>query len=1082
MKKNITLIVLFVSIISYKINAQQTLIDSLEGFNTKHAWEHTNNLKTLEEKNTFYEQLKRNWLKRKYNLFPVATPNENNATSNKQIGGPYSTMQGPQPANCTNIDFESGNTTSWVTSGLTQVVSGAGLDPNCGFPMVYPGGNSSLKISGDWTVPGSGACFCTSSTAAGNFCMSQASRVISVAAGNTQLQLHYAFVVYEYPLHSAAESAYIEVSILSAAGVQLACPYFKINYVNGAFNGIPGITAISTTNTINGCTGNYSAVYIPWQTVNADLSPYVGQNVTIVAKVKWCAFDCDWAYAYIDADCLNTTYNLAPVCAGNQACAPAGFATYTWTAPGGVTSNGQCITPQTTGIYTVIAAPTITCSPPQTITLSVVSSFTPSVNSTNVNCNGGANGAATVSCIGTGPFTYTWLPAGTNASTINALVAGNYSVLATDGGCTITKTFTITQPPTLNITAAQTTSVVCLNGNNGVATATATGGTLPYTYTWTPSNNTASVATNLIAGSYSVQVTDANGCINTATALINQPGVAFLTLGNTPVSCHNGSDGTASVTTVPVLNTGPYSYTWSTNPIQNTAIATGLIANTIYTCVLTNTIGCTFTGTTSLFNPTSVSVTISTSTTQACAGLPISFAATGAGGTGAMYSYTWSTGSTLVNPVITETLAGTYSYTVTTGDVNNCTATTIKTVTWIPNPVFSCDNKDICYGKSVNLQINGNASNYVWGPSTALSATTGVVVSASPLATTVYSIVGSNLFCNTVRNVTVGVIQYPDAKITPVSQEICAGNSTTINVSGAMGNNWMPNYAISSLIDSSVVVSPMVSTTYTITSYNFSGTVVCSETKMMPILVIPQVTPSISNNIAVCIGEKVTLRASGGNTFLWKPNSGLNSNNTSAVVANPSVTTVYTVHVSNNGSCGHDATVSVVINLKPTVFAGKDSTFNLDEPMFIRANGTGTLTWISGDGIYCRDCPETKIVATQSGCYVIETVNEFGCKASDEVCIEVTLNSGVYIPNGFTPNDDGLNDVFLVYGYSISDVTMEIFDKWGEKLFSSSDQKLGWNGTYKGTICKNDSYVYKVGYKSLDGKKHFKTGYISINR
>jgi hypothetical protein len=80
-------------------------------------------------------------------------------------------MQGPQPANCTNIDFESGNTTSWVTSGLTQVVSGAGLDPNCGFPMVYPGGNSSLKISGDWTVPGSGACFCTSSTAAGNFCM-----------------------------------------------------------------------------------------------------------------------------------------------------------------------------------------------------------------------------------------------------------------------------------------------------------------------------------------------------------------------------------------------------------------------------------------------------------------------------------------------------------------------------------------------------------------------------------------------------------------------------------------------------------------------------------------------------------------------------------------------------------------------------------------------------------------------------------------------------------------------------------------------------------------------------------------------
>ncbi|MDX2172415.1 MAG: gliding motility-associated C-terminal domain-containing protein [Bacteroidota bacterium] len=1005
MKKITTLLVLFISVLAFKTTAQKTIKDSLEGFNEKHAWGHTDDLKTLEEKNAFYEQLKRNWLKHKYNLFP-ANAIENNANNFKPIGGSNSTMQGPQPANCTNIDFESGNTSSWVTTGLTSVVTGPGNDPHCGFPMVYPGGNSSLKISGDWTVPGSGACFCTSSTSNGNFCTSQASRVITVAPGNTQLQLHYAFVVYKYPSHTNADAAYIEVSILNAAGVQLACPYFKINYTSGVFNGVPGITPQNSPNTISGCTGNYNAVYIPWQTANADLSPYVGQNVTIIVKVKWCQYQCDWAYAYIDADCLNSTYNIAPVCPGVNACAPAGFASYTWTIPGGGTATGQCITPSNNGIYTVTAAPSITCSPLQTMTLSVVGGFTPTVNSSNIKCNGANDGSATVTTIGSSPTSYSWIPSAgattvTTNSTFTGLAPGSYSVKITDGNCIITKTFTITQPPLLNLVSAQTTSVLCNVGNNGVATATASGGTSPYTYVWNPSASTASTATGLIAGTYTVEVTDANGCKKTSNPIITEP----------------------------------------------TAVTAGITTNTF----------------------------------QVCMGFPINFTANPGGGIGAPYTYSWSTGSTISNPSIAETTGGTYSYTVTVFDGNNCSASAIKTVTFVPNPNVICDNKDMCYGHSANLFANG-ATNYSWSPSTALNVTYGSAVIASPSVTTVYTLVGNNSFCNSVINVTVGVIPYPDAIISSPNQEICFGNSTTINATGAMGYNWAPNYAISSLVDPSVVVSPSVTTNYTITSYNFSGTVVCAETKMMPIHVVPQVTPSISSNAVICAGEKTTLYAGGGNTFAWTPSVTLNQSNISGVVASPSVSTIYTVHISNSAYCGHDATVSVIVNPLPSLNAGRDTTFNLDEPMFLSAKGTGTLTWTSGEGIFCSVCPETKITATHSGCYVIETVNEFGCKAKDDVCIEVTTNSGVFIPNAFSPNGDGLNEVFLVYGYSISDVTMDIFDRWGEKLFSSTDQKLGWDGSYKGKPCSNDSYVYKISYKGLDGKKQYKTGHVSINR
>ena len=1011
MKKISLFLVIFCSIIVNNVNAQKTSKDSLEGFDTKVAWEHTSSLKTLEEKNQLFEHIKRSWLIQKYGLYPVHTTNTNGQTNYKPIGGSNSTLQGPQPANCTNIDFESGNTTGWTTTGLTQIMSGAGTDPHGGFPTVFPGGNFSLKISGDWTVPGSpgvgagGGCFCTGSTAAGNFCNSSASRVISVAAGNTQLQIHYAMVVLNYP-HAAGSAANIEVSITNSAGVQLACPYFKVQYVNNAFQGVAGVTSAVTATSITGCTGTWPISYLNWQTANADLSPYVGQNVTLKITVKWCTPNCDWAYAYIDADCLNSTYNLAPVCPGVQACAPAGFATYTWSIPGGGTSTGQCITPTGNGIYTVTAAPSITCSPLQTMTLSVVGGFTPTVNSSNVTCNGLNNGSATVTTLGSPPTSYSWMPSA-GATTVNTnavfsgLADGNYSVKITDGNCIITKTFTITQPTLLNLVSAQTTSVICFGGNNGVATATASGGTLPYAFAWNPSASTASTATGLVAGTYTVQVTDANGCKQTSNPVITEP--------------------------------------------------------------------------------TAVTVGITTNTFQVCMGFPINFLATPAGGIGASYTYSWSTGSTISNPVIAESTGGTYSYTVTAFDANNCSASAIKTVTFVPNPIVLCDNKDVCYGQSTNLYANG-ASNYSWSPSTGLNVTNGAAVIASPSVTTVYSIIGNNSFCSAAINVTVGVIPYPNAIISSPNQEICHGNSTSINASGAMGYNWAPNYSISSLTDPSVVVNPLVSTNYTITSYNFSGTVVCSETKMMPIIVVPQVTPSISNNMVICAGEKTTLNASGGNTFVWTPSVSLNQSNIPGVVASPSVSTTYSVHISNSAYCGHDATVSVIVNPNPIVFAGRDTTYNLDEPMFISAKGTGTLTWTSGEGIFCNVCPDSKINATRSGCYVIETVNEFGCKAKDDVCIEVTTNSGVFIPNAFTPNDDNINDVFYVYGYSISEVTMDIFDRWGEKLFSSNDQKVGWNGTYKGANCKSEVYVYKVSYKGLDGKKEFKTGHVSINR
>jgi hypothetical protein len=354
--KKILIIGFVLSFFQFKFFAQ---IDSLEGFDEEHAWAHIKHLKTEEEKRAAFEKIKRNWIKRKYNLFPKNPENNSFNFSQKLGDNNQDILQGPQPSGCNNIDFEAGNTTGWTMSGFHQVVN-SGVDMWGGFPMVYPGGNYSLRLGTDWGV----GCNCNSSPM-GPFCTSQAQRVIPVTAANAQLALHFAFVVYNYP-HLPSEAAYIEITLLGPSGNQLSCPYFKVYWQSGSsssgsgyFVGIPGTNPQFggiDTRCFTGCS-NCNVTYLPWTTINVDLSPYIGQNVTLQASVNWCVYQVDWAYAYIDADC--STSSIPPACLGSTVCAPSGFASYNWSIPGGGSATGQCITASVPGTYTVVCNPII---------------------------------------------------------------------------------------------------------------------------------------------------------------------------------------------------------------------------------------------------------------------------------------------------------------------------------------------------------------------------------------------------------------------------------------------------------------------------------------------------------------------------------------------------------------------------------------------------------------------------------------------------------------------------------------------------------------------------------------------------
>ncbi len=222
--------------------------------------------------------------------------------------------------------------------------------------------------------------------------------------------------------------------------------------------------------------------------------------------------------------------------------------------------------------------------------------------------------------------------------------AASYTVTVTDAnGCTETASIAVTQPAALNVTA--TTTAPSCGGSNGSATANALGGTPGYKYAWTPVGGTNATASNLSAATYTVTVTDANGCTQTATAVVVASSTLTTSVSSTNILCFGGNNGTATAN--PNGGTTPYTYLWS--PVgQTTQTATGLTAGS-YTVTVTDAIGCTATASITLTQP-AASITLLT------AGFPVTCNSGNDGqatvipaGGSTPYTYLWSNGITNAN-------------------------------------------------------------------------------------------------------------------------------------------------------------------------------------------------------------------------------------------------------------------------------------------------------------------------------------------------------------------------------------------------------------------------------------------------
>jgi sugar lactone lactonase YvrE len=266
-----------------------------------------------------------------------------------------------------------------------------------------------------------------------------------------------------------------------------------------------------------------------------------------------------------------------------------GTTPYTYSWSGGGTNTTK--TGLSAGTYTITVTDNVGVTGSATVSITQPSALnvTPTVTN-NVSCNGGNNGSvSSTPSGGTSPYTYSWSGGGTN-STKTGLSIGTYTISITDNnGCTATNTATISQPSTLIVTANVITNVSCYGESNGIISATPSGGTIPYTYSWS-GGGTNSTKTGLSIGTYTISITDNNGCTASSSATITQPAVLKDSLAS--IGYPHGYTGTGSASIGVRGGTPPYTYTWNPN-VSSTASAAGLTERN-YTVTVNDKNACSF--------------------------------------------------------------------------------------------------------------------------------------------------------------------------------------------------------------------------------------------------------------------------------------------------------------------------------------------------------------------------------------------------------------------------------------------------------------------------------------------------------
>jgi gliding motility-associated-like protein len=565
---------------------------------------------------------------------------------------------------------------------------------------------------------------------------------------------------------------------------------------------------------------------------------------------------------------------------------------------------------------------------------------------TNPTCATSCDGIVFTTNTCTSGCTYSWIDSASTTvvgttDTVTGLCEGTYIVeLTNGGGCSSFDTVSISAPNPVVASIASFTNVSCLGGNDGSATASATGGTGTLTFTW-PSS-TGATANNLTAGTYIVTVTDANGCTDTASVVIDEPatGLSVIASLDSNASCNGLNDGGA--TAVASGGTGTIVYTWNTG--ANGAALNGVPAG-IYTVVVSDAGSCTATDTVLISEPTPVVGVIDSTTNPSCPGLADGAAAVhGTGGSGT-YSYAWPSSNTGANEV--GLADGTYCVTIT--DAVGCEDTLCVNITdpaGMTNSFTNISNTSctVCDGDATTNPSGGNGTNYTfnWSTNTQITAANDSLC-AGANTVTITDEAGCTLIDFVIINADGADTVFADS--IDASCGSCDGIVyATYNCNqGPCQVSWTA-FGSSTVLATTDTLDSLCAGTYIVELTNNLG---CTSADAVTVIAPGEINSNVVITDATCFGSatgSIVLSPTGGSgtfTYTWSNGAGNVASNTGLTAGS------YTVTIVDNAGC--DSIETYVIDQPSEI---------LTNPTVVDAScngvcdGTITLNPTGGAGTY----------------------------------------------------------------------------------------------------------------------------------
>ena len=739
-----------------------------------------------------------------------------------------------------------------------------------------------------------------------------------------------------------------------------------------------------------------------------------------------------------------------------------------------------------------------------------------------------------------GGLTYQWSPnsfltcstcPSTGASPVSTMI---YTVTVTDAnGCINTGSTKINVNPLPSILLTPN-SAICsgdslqLFANGGIS------------YQWSPSSGLSNPnvsnpkASPSVTTIYTVTVTDANGCVNTATTTLTVN--ASLVIAITP------STDICLGSNIQLNASGGSNYLWSTSSSLSCLNCPDPIAtpsvNTTYYLTVTDANGCQ--------NNDSVTITVNAlpnivtaADDTICFGNASQLSASGG------ISYNWAPATGLINPALPNPTAqpGTTTvYTVTGTDANGCVNTATQTILVNQLPSISAGaDAAICIGYSAQMQANGGIS-YQWSPASGLSDPNIQNPMANPIASTTYVVLGTDINgCQNTDTVEVVVNTLPPVTTSP-DIAICINDNTQLSAAGGVSYNWTPSTGLSNANIANPVANPAITTTYSVLVTDAQG---CQNNDSIIVTVNPLPVVTVVNDTAICVGDAAQLGASGGINYLWSPPADLNNPLTANPLASPTASTTYNVLVTDNNGCQNTSSVYVTVNYPADPQAGTDGSVCPGYSAQLSASNGVSYNWTPASGLSCTNCPDpiatpgsdqtyTVSIVDINGCsntdqvtitlftipvvsagfdatiykgenvqlngmggvnyfwspstwldnpnlqnpvatpqdtitYILLVTDANGCQNTDSVTIRIIGLPEAQIPTAFSPNNDGLNDVFKIrWKRNFNLISLMIFNRWGEMVFETSDINHGWDGTVNGNDQPIGTYVYYI--KAVDDK------------